>query len=840
MKNSRTALNTALLNVKRPGRYLGGEAGSVRKDPAAVDLRFALAFPDVYEIGMSHVGSAILYQVLNQTAWIAAERAYCPWPDMGDQLRENGVALSTLESDTPLAQMDIVGFSLQYELCYTNVLHMLDLAGIPRRHSQRSEEDPLILVGGPCAFNPEPLADFIDAALLGDGEEAAVEICQAIRDSRRAGESRQQCLERLSRIEGVYVPHFFSVDYQADGRIAAIRPHDTDYPSVRRRFVADLDSAPFPERPLVPSMHTVHNRVALEIARGCTRGCRFCQAGYIYRPVRERQAPHLAEIAHNALCSSGYDELSLLSLSSGDYSAIEPLLQHLMARRAEDRIALSLPSLRVGSLTDNLIEEIRKVRKTGFTLAPEAGSERLRQVINKGIEAEELIRSARTIYSLGWRVIKLYFMMGLPTETAEDLAGIVELSAAVKRTARGTEGGGDVNVSVSTFVPKAHTPFQWEAQIGLEQTVRQQQTLREQLQKKKLRLKWHEATLSLLEGVFARGDRRLGALLERAVDLGCRFDGWRDHFRFDLWQQAMAECHIDSAFYLRQREEDEVLPWDHLDCGIPKAFFLRERRRSRQLDYTPDCRHGQCSGCGICDFEQLTMRYADATPVFRAEAAPPTSEPGRYKLRLRMAKTGNARFISHLEFMTVVQRALRRMNAPLRYSQGFHPHPRLSFPDALPTGVESRAELVDIELIAPRDPKTFSHDMNAQLPEGFAVLNAEEVDFSTPAAGSTIRTSRYVVTGQDDFPPDLALRVQQALAADSLPFVRQKDNKPIRVDLRPDIADLCWDGQQLTLDLHRGSPVVIACFLLGLNDSRVRSLGLCKTEVTLEIEARPV
>ncbi|HWI40198.1 MAG TPA: TIGR03960 family B12-binding radical SAM protein, partial [Verrucomicrobiae bacterium] len=487
-------MRNTLLSIEKPCRYIGGETGSA---PPADGTRFVLAFPDTYEVGMSHLGSQILYAVLKAAHGVTPERVYAPWPDREEQLRGHGEILATLESSTPLCDADIVGFTLQYELSYSNIVNMLRMGGIPPLAAERDSSHPLVVGGGPCACNPEPLADFFDAFLLGDGEEAVVEIAAAYADWKQAGEPKETLLARLAALEGVYVPSFFRVEHALDGTVSAITPLHSGYSRVRRRVLKEIDSSTAPLEPVVPLMKTVHDRVSVEIARGCTRGCRFCQAGYIYRPVRERTPERVMQIVEETLRGTGYEEVSLLSLSTGDYGCVLPLLKGLMARLAPQRVAVSFPSLRVGTLSTDIAEEVRKVRKTGFTLAPEAGSERLRQAINKGITEEDLLANAAEVFRAGWRVIKLYFMMGLPGETREDLLAIAELSAKVKTEAR-RAGGGEVNVSVSTFVPKPHTPFQWEPQISLEEIRRNQGLLRDELRRRKLNFKWHDAPVSFL------------------------------------------------------------------------------------------------------------------------------------------------------------------------------------------------------------------------------------------------------------------------------------------------------------------------------------------------------
>ncbi len=829
----------ALIQVSRPSRYLGGELGSICKPDEGIDVRMALAFPDVYEVGMSHIGFPILYNVVNSLDWAAAERVYAPWADMEQWLRDHKQPLCSLESSFPLTAFDIVGFTLQYELSYTNLLAMLDLGGIPLRRENRSDEMPLIVVGGPCAYNPEPLADFFDVALIGDGEEAIVDLLRLVRQLKQEGWSRRQLLLELAKYDGFYIPELFDVSYRDDGCIAAIQPLHPDYPKVKRCFLTDLDTAPFPTQPIVPFMETVHNRVAMEIARGCTRGCRFCQAGYIYRPVRERSPEKISELIDESLQNSGYEEVSLLSLSSGDYTCIEPLLQQLMGCYANDRVSVSLPSLRVGSLTPELMEEVKKVRKTGFTLAPEAGSERLRQLINKGISADDLLETTRTAYQYGWRLIKLYFMMGLPTETDEDLEALIELAAQVKKSGKGT-GGNDVNVAVSTFVPKPHTPFQWEAQIGIDETLRKQRLLRDGLRQKKLRFKYHGAESSFLEGVFARGDRRLSAVLERAFELGCRFDGWRECFDYSKWQQVFADCDVDPAWYLRQRDEGEILPWEHIDCGVPKSFFLDERRKAFAEAATFDCRDGSCHGCDVCDFKELRMRILD--PPSRAAVAASSSaeegtrsdDPDKFiRVRLKLSKTGRARMVGHLEYLKMFQRAVRRANIPIRFSQGFHPTPKVSYLEALPMGVSSEAELIDLELLYPVPVDQIISDINVQLPVGFKIIEGNIVAWKAPSPSAAVASSCYRVPLPMPVTEELDQQIADFLAAEEIVITRVKKGKEKRSNIRPDILNIVRDGNEIEIELIKGSPLQVAAQLLGMDVEDVRRLGVRKTGITL-------
>ena len=608
-------IDSLMMQVEKPVRYIGGEFGSIMKNPEDVSVRYAFLFPDTYEVGMSHLGMKILYHTINKREDAWCERVFSPWVDMEKKMREEGIPLFSLESRTPIREFDILGITLQYEMSYSNILVALDLAGIPLRAEDR-HEGPFVVCGGPCAYNPEPLAPFVDFFVLGDGEVSTHQYIDIYREWKESGRPREDFLKMIVGIQGVYVPSFYDVVYNDDGTLRSVTPKPgTGAPElVMKALVNDLTAADYPEQLIVPYGEVVHNRIMLEIFRGCTRGCRFCQAGMIYRPVRERSMDRLLELAERLVNATGYDEISLMSLSSGDYSCLPDLAKEMVKRFYEKRVSISLPSQRIDNFLTETLKETQKVRKTGLTLAPEAGTQRLRDVINKGVTEEDLMRSVRDAFEQGWSSVKLYFMLGLPTETDEDAMGIVDLAAKVRdvyfsipKSQRAP--GFRVTVSASVFVPKPFTPFQWCGQISEEDVIRRQRMIKQEISKLKgVDFKYHAPDLSFLEATFALGDRRMADVLENAVKLGCRFDGWNDQFRYDLWLKAFEQAGVDPAFYAtRDKALDECLPWDHLDAGVSKEFLLREWAKAQRGELTHDCRKG-CVNCGVRRYEGACVR----------------------------------------------------------------------------------------------------------------------------------------------------------------------------------------------------------------------------------------
>ena len=592
--------------VEKPARYTGGEWNTQPKDSAAVLCRIALAMADVYEVGMSNLGLKILYEILNRRDDVAAERVYAPWLDMEEEMRRRGVPLFSLETFQEISSFDVIGFSLQYELLITNTLNMLDLAGIPLHAAERAEAHPFVIGGGPCVYNTEPIADFFDFFVLGDGEEIVAEVCDALIAWKKAGrpDGRRGFLRRAARIPGVYVPSFYAPEYDAAGMFTGLRVLDeAASPQIYRRVAKDLDATPFLEKPVVPYLGIVHDRLMLELFRGCTRGCRFCQAGMAYRPVRERRPETLKSLARTLFDSTGYNEMSLTSLSSADYSCLSPLVDALLADTEGERVSFSLPSLRIDSFSVDIAERLQQVRKSGLTFAPEAGTQRLRDVINKNVTEEDLLHSVRTAFEQGWKAVKLYFMMGLPTETDEDIIGIAELAQKVVDCYKEVKGkrGVKVTVSVSCFVPKAYTPFQWFAQVPQEEFERRQRLLKESIRDRAIVFHYHDARASVLEGALSRGDRRLSAVIETAWRNGAKFDGWTDQFKDEVWKDAFCRCGVAPEFYSRRtRDLEEPLPWAHTSPGVSEDFLRREWRRAEEAALTHDCRRETCTGCGVC------------------------------------------------------------------------------------------------------------------------------------------------------------------------------------------------------------------------------------------------
>ncbi|MGD8448770.1 MAG: TIGR03960 family B12-binding radical SAM protein [Desulfobacterales bacterium] len=745
-----TTIQDILPLVEQPSRYLGSEINTIKKNHHDVKLCFALAFPDLYEIGTSHFGLQILYHILNRHPEIAAERVFAPGVDMENRLRLSGIPMMSLESHKPLDRFDIIGFSLLYELNYTNILTMLELAHIPFFTKQRDDTHPFIIAGGPCTCNPEPVADFFDAVVVGDGENVIMEMSHAWLNWKASGKSDKKTLLRnWSQIEGVYIPLFFKPKYDENG-FQSLVPEFSDDHTVKRAIVNDFDHTAFPDAPIIPYGKPVHDRLRIEVSRGCTRGCRFCQAGMIYRPVRERSLETLLSLSDDCIASTGYGDISLLSLSTGDYECIFPLMERLMDRYKSRRIAVSLPSLRVGTLTPELMQLIKKVRKTGFTIAPEAGSQRLRDVINKNIAQEEIENTVKSAFSLGWQVLKLYFMIGLPTETDDDLRAIVDLVKKMHKI-KGPKGRkGKLNVSVATFIPKSHTPFQWASQISLDDSKQKIRWLKKNLKMPGVQFKWQNPEVSILEGLWARGDRRLSRLLMNAYKKGCKFDGWSDKFNYQLWHEALCDEGVDIDFYTtRVRDTAEPLPWDYIDTKVTKDFLKNELKKAEKGEHTLDCRAGDCNHCGVCDFKIIKPEVFDNCEIERTKNifADPVKEPLYKKLKISFSKRGPAKYFGHLELVKIFLRAISRAGIPIKFSEGFHPKPKISFEDPLPVGLESLNENFYLSLRGDFKPQCIVDSLNKHLPKGLSVFNCQLV--SSKAVSKELPLATYLVTKKD-------------------------------------------------------------------------------------------
>ncbi|MBM4359181.1 MAG: TIGR03960 family B12-binding radical SAM protein, partial [Deltaproteobacteria bacterium] len=858
--------------VEKPARYAGGEVGSVVKDWDAVDARVCLAFPDVYDIGMSHLGYKILYKILNDDPRTLAERAYCPWVDMEAELRERKLPLVSLDGYHALREFDVVGFSLQFELTFTNILTMLDLGGIPLRAAARGEADPLVVAGGPVATHPEPLTPFLDAIVIGDGEAKLTELALMWTRLRREGVPRAERLRALAGLGGIYVPALYEVEVEPDtGLRVVVEPHDRALPFPVRRTTVDINAYPFPDDGPTGGPEAIFDRTSIEITRGCTEGCRFCQAGMIYRPVQERDPVQVMETVRNAVKKSGNDEVSLTALSTADVSYIHPLIKQLGPELAAEKVSLSVASLRAYGLAPELLDELRRVRAGGLTFAPEAGTQRMRDVVNKNVTEGQLMETAERVFSRGWDRMKLYFMIGLPTEQEEDVRGIIETGAKTSRIGRSITKRAEVTVSVSTHVPKPHTPFQWAAMDTLEEIDRKQTLLRETVRPHRaVKLRTHDARGSVLEGILARGDRRLGDVIERAYLHGARFDSWDEQFDLAIWEEALAHHGVEPEPYLGTLPMHARLPWSHIDVGLEDGFLAREYRKALQDRLSPPCgkvagafihhtnladaegdaRKLVCYDCGVaCDMtamrgerlvhlRKLGATTRDEAPVERKKRErqkPVVGDPDAgHRIRLRFEKVGAAALLGHLDLVRELPRICKRAGEKVLYGGGFNPKPQMVFTPALSLGLASLGELVDLRLDASHAAgglEDLLARMNAASPRGLRFVAAEPLAASTPSIARSVAGARYLlVFARSLFDGDadaaLAEQCRAAMAAATLPVVRDAKGIKRTLDVRPYLEALTPGGDE-GLKLARRAGLTGDVVTL-LADVIITQTGACK------------